>query len=140
MPDVYVEEFLYRGRPPGDDREPSWHLILGAASTDGFGESRVDTRVLNVAQAGAAGWGLPEIIAAINDEALAEVEAKRAEKVVLEETISNEKSLRSKAEFACEAAVQERDAAVSALLAANARIEALEADKAALEDSLAAGD
>lgn len=76
---VYVEEFLYRGRPPNDLRPPAWHIVL----FENVGESEVDkqphyrSHTLNVTQAEAAGYPLPKLIDAINSEALKEIERMR---------------------------------------------------------------
>lgn len=84
---IYVEEFLYRGRAPEAADPPAWHLQLTSVGTDDFGAPIRSTRTLNMSQAAEAGWALPDIIAAINADALREVETAQARAEALE--ISN---------------------------------------------------
>src|SRR3954454_8329019 len=81
---IYVEEFLYRGRAPDAAEPPAWHLQLTSLGTDDFGAPIRSTRTLNMSQAAEAGWALPEIIAAINADALREVEAAQGRVEALE--------------------------------------------------------
>jgi hypothetical protein len=76
---IYIDEFLYRGRAPGSAEEPAWHLVLASAGEDDFGRPTRAVRTLGMAEARAAGWGLPEVIAAINAGLAAEIETKRSE-------------------------------------------------------------
>jgi hypothetical protein len=75
---IYVHEFLYRGRAPGSTEPPAWHLILASDAKDEMGRNVAPGPALSMAQATAAGWGLPEIVAAINADLLAEAETLRA--------------------------------------------------------------
>lgn len=84
----WIEGFVYRGRPPsgpGSDLEPAWHAEIGEQSDHPAGDgrkTREPIQTLNMAQAEAAGWGLPEALQAINAEMIKyanELEAKVAE-------------------------------------------------------------
>ena len=81
---IFIHEFLYRGRPEGAAEPPAWHLTLVSTGTNDFGETVRSEKTLTMAEAQAAGWDLPEIIAAINAETLIELDAKRAEVVALQ--------------------------------------------------------
>ncbi|WP_303831973.1 hypothetical protein [Asticcacaulis taihuensis] len=77
---LYVEEFLWRGRPEGSDLPSGWHLIVGAKSVDGFGVERIDlSQALTPEQAEAMGFPLENIIAGINADALKQVDALAAQ-------------------------------------------------------------
>lgn len=77
---VYLDEFLYRGRPEGSDQPPAYHVILGSVTRDGFGKTVVTTSdALTPEQAEAAGFPLPAALAAINAGAMAENALLRAE-------------------------------------------------------------
>ncbi len=86
---IYIEEFLYRGRAAGSAEEPAWHLVLASTGEDDFGQPTIATRTLNMAEAEAASWGLPEIIAAINAELMAEVDTKRSEVQALAQELAD---------------------------------------------------
>ena len=75
---VHIHEFLYRGRE-GSAEPPAWHLTLASTGENDFGEPVRSERTLNMTQAADAGWDLPDIIAAINADALVEIEGKRSE-------------------------------------------------------------
>lgn len=85
---AYFYEFLYRGRPEGSVEAPAWHVVLGASGNDTFGRPYHDEATLSVAQAEAAGWALPTVLAAINTDALKEVERLRLENAELHELFS----------------------------------------------------
>lgn len=76
---VHIHEFLYRGQPENSGEPPAWHLTLVSAGANDFGEVVRSEKTLNMAQAAEAGWGLPEVIAAINSELMAELDGKREE-------------------------------------------------------------
>lgn len=77
---AFVHEFMFRGRAPGDVQPPAWHVILGDNITDPFGNSKfVDSGALTPAQAAAAGFPLPALLAAINTATMAQVTSLRAE-------------------------------------------------------------
>lgn len=76
---VHVHEFLYRGRPEGSDAPPAWHLTLVSTGVNDFGETVRSEKTLNMAQAAEAGWRLPDIIAAINTDLMAELDGRRDE-------------------------------------------------------------
>jgi hypothetical protein len=88
---VHIHEFLYRGRPEGSAEPPGWHLTLVSLGENDFGEPARSERTLNMAEAKAAGWGLPEVIAAINADVLADLERTRADMVVLREELERAK-------------------------------------------------
>jgi hypothetical protein len=106
---IYIEEFLFRGRAPGEAREPAWHVTLAEeVEIEGIGQRRF-TRQLGVAAAAAAGWTLPDVIAAINAEALAEAEAGRAALAELEQV----REAKAAAEADRDRALVERDRAMA---------------------------
>jgi hypothetical protein len=113
---LYIYEFLYRGRPEGSDQPPAWHLQLGSDVKDELGREPRPGPAMGMAQADKNGWKLPEIIAAINADALAVADGLRAD------NDAKDQELR-----------QERDARISA----EAEVEALRT-KAASDDTIAA--
>jgi hypothetical protein len=76
---LYVYEFLYRGRPEGSDQPQAWHLRLGSDVKDELGREPRPGPAMGVGQAQKNGWELPDVIAAINADALAANEAKDRE-------------------------------------------------------------
>jgi len=72
---LYVYEFLYRGRSDGSE---AWHLQLGQKGTDAFGAELPVGPMMTMEQATAAGYCVPEILSAINTQVLAEHEALTA--------------------------------------------------------------
>lgn len=87
-PNLYVEEYLYRGRPPSSGAPGEHHLILGCEIADGFGGMTTHHRgPLTMADAEALGWPLAKITDAISGEtadalqkATAELTAVRSER------------------------------------------------------------
>ena len=77
MSDVFLYEFLYRGRPGGEARAASWHVILGQFVTPpGGGAGQfVASAALTPAQAAAAGFPLERVLAGMEAAALAERDA-----------------------------------------------------------------
>lgn len=90
MSALHFEEFLYRGRPEGDPREPAWHVVLleNLGTSTVSKQAHYERHTLNMAQAEAAGYPLPKLIADINAEALKEIERLRGEIGKLEAKIS----------------------------------------------------
>lgn len=89
---IFVEEFLYRGREPGSAEPPAWHLQLTSLGTDDFGDPIRATRTLNMAQAEAAGWPLPQILSAINAEVMRAAEAARLRTEELEARLAEQEA------------------------------------------------
>lgn len=92
---LYIYEFLYRGRAPGSVEKPAWHLILASDMKDELGREPQPGFAMTMEQAKAKGFGLPEIVGAINAEILGEVETLRAERIVKDaeiETLTAEKA------------------------------------------------
>ncbi len=91
MGKVHFEEFLYRGRSEGDTREPAWHVVLleNVGTSDLHKQTVWHHHTLNIAQAEAAGWPLPEIIKTINIDALKECELLRREVIELRQKIEH---------------------------------------------------
>jgi len=79
----YLYEFLYRGRAPGDETAPAWHVQIETRLDAGGDRVVPHVRTLNVAQATKEGWDLKKIGAAINTDALAELEQLREEVALL---------------------------------------------------------
>lgn len=110
MSEPYFHEFMWRGRRPGDPTPPAFHIGLSADVPDPFGgPPQPADRILNMRQAEEAGWGLPEAIAAINAEALREVEALREQ---VEQLTAERDEARTRADALAQ--LRARDAAVVA--------------------------
>lgn len=86
-PDIYVEEFLFRGRRKDDDRPTGWHVILGLEGTDPLGRPYPSMQMMNSDQAIAKGWDVPQIIAEINQELAGDLEAQRAKVSAMEQAV-----------------------------------------------------
>ena len=109
---IYLDEFLYRGRAPGDDRAPAWHVVLGSVGTDAFGRPFRDTTApLTPDAALALGYDLPAILAAINTETLRECETLRAKAAEDEQRIAALDTAVKDATALYEQALKERAAA-----------------------------
>lgn len=77
---IFLEEFLYRGRPPDATEPPAYHVVLGDVVRDAFGRTLLTTSgALTPDQAAAAGFPLPAVIAAIDAGLMAENAALRGE-------------------------------------------------------------
>jgi hypothetical protein len=80
----YLYEFLWRGRPPGEDdaydeNPAAWHVQIEQRLALGKNEGAIPhVRTLNMTQAIAAGWDLKKISGTINAATLAELEVARA--------------------------------------------------------------
>ena len=67
---LYLEEFLYRGRPDG--QTPAYHMVLGDAGVDAFGNPSLSlSGPLTPAQAEALGFPLSAVADAINTGTMA---------------------------------------------------------------------
>lgn len=139
---IFLYEFLYRGRPGGSAEPPAWHLILGSATVNDFGKSQIAAGdAMSVTQAKEAGWGLPEIVAAINADVLVETEAQRVLNVAQAAKISEQAEALEQQTAAIEtastanrklaASIEDRQ---SALAKAEARIATLTDAVAVAED------
>lgn len=88
--DPYLYEFLFRGRAPGDDTPAAWHVKIETRVEVGGGHVVPHERILNMQQAIDEGWDLKKIGAAINTDALSELEDVRSKVAVLEEENSDQ--------------------------------------------------
>lgn len=67
MAEIFVEEFLYRGKPAGDPDGPAWHVVLASVDQDGFGRVAITRNgPMGVDAATALGYPLPKILDAVN--------------------------------------------------------------------------
>lgn len=79
MVEEWIEEFLYRGRPPsgsGSALAPAWHVVIGQQVDSPFGNEEKSRRLvgpLTLDQSETLGWPLDGIIAGINGEAVKRV-------------------------------------------------------------------
>jgi hypothetical protein len=143
---LYVYEFFYRGRAPGSAEPPAWHLILASDAKDEFGRTPPPGLAMSMAQAKAAGWGLPEIVKAINADLLAEAEALRAARAAGEAEFETEKRRADELTMVCERqageieAMRAQTAALELRLAEASAVAALESRLADIERRLAARD
>lgn len=80
MSDLFLYEFLYRGRPPGAAEPPAWHVVLAqSVPLPGGGPAQiVASAALSPAQAEAAGFPLPTLLSAIGSAVMADRDAKAA--------------------------------------------------------------
>lgn len=77
---LFVEEFLYRGKPPGSVELPAWHVVLGDAVTDAFGNQAISlSGPLTPARAETLGYSLAAVIADLNAGIAASADALRVE-------------------------------------------------------------
>lgn len=88
----WIEEFLYRGRPPSgadSDKAPAFHVVIGQQVDSPFDAEQKQRRVIgpvSLEAAEQAGWTFDEIIAEMNADAIkrcdeldADCKAKEAE-------------------------------------------------------------
>jgi hypothetical protein len=93
--ETWLEEFLYRGRPPsgpGSELAPDFHVILGRQAPDPLnpGSMRRELSLpLTPAQAAALGFVLPELISTINSAGLDRVRALEAENETLTASVAD---------------------------------------------------
>lgn len=88
-PQFYIEEFLYRGRRKDDTRPTGWHIIIGVEGNDPLGRPYPPMPIMASGQAIEQGWDIPEILAEINAETLADLEAERASARTLSNQLSS---------------------------------------------------
>lgn len=79
--ELWVEEFVWRGRPPGSAQPSGWHVVIGMISQDNGKPLYSDP--LTPAQAEQAGFSLAEIIKGLNTDAMQERDALRVERDAL---------------------------------------------------------
>lgn len=125
---IYVDEFLFRGRPANSADAPAWHVQLGVQQDDGFGGLTTSFKLFNMADAEAAGWPLPAIISAINADTLKISEQLTVDKTALQATIATMQA----------AADESAASGQTAADAANAQISDLTAQLATAQTALAA--
>ena len=88
MADLYIHEFLFRGKPDG---ATEFHVYLGAVVADPFtGEpgEPILKGPLTLAEAEALGFPLPTILEAVNKQALDELAKAREEIAALQAEIA----------------------------------------------------
>lgn len=77
--EVWIEEFLFRGRPPsgpGSDQPPAWHVVVGKQADSPLDPGNMVRKTFgpySIEQAEAEGWPLPQVLAEINAEAVKRV-------------------------------------------------------------------
>jgi hypothetical protein len=77
---AWVEEFLWRGRPPGSGLEPTWHVLLGAIVDDGHGgKAAIIKGPLSPEEAEKLDWPLNRVIEAVNHRTMVEHDRLRGE-------------------------------------------------------------
>lgn len=121
---VHIEEFVYRGRPAGSDQPGSWHIrLMAMGGSDDFGGPipAALSDPLTPEDAAARGYPLPEVLAAINADALAQVTALRASADTLTATLAAERAAGADKVSALQSqlAAAEADAARAASAAAD---------------------
>jgi uncharacterized protein (DUF1800 family) len=97
---IYLEEFLYRGRPPGSDQEPAYHIVLGVVGQDAFGKSTLATSgALTPEQAMEHGITLPAVLDAVNADlidqnaALKATKEAQAQRIVELEALASQRAM-----------------------------------------------
>lgn len=76
MDEFWIEEFLYRGRPKGDERPPAYHVVLGHKMIDGFNRPHLSlSDPMTPEQAEAMGYSLPTLLESINKDLMVEIES-----------------------------------------------------------------
>lgn len=101
---AYIYEFLYRGQASGSGKQPSWHVVL-AEEVTAMGETRLVTKgPMTPAEASALGHDLPDILSAINTEAMADRDSARA-------ALAEAEKQRDEVQIAHDAVKAERDTA-----------------------------
>lgn len=119
--EIYIDEFLYRGRSKSDDIPPAWHIVLGSVGIDGFGnKTRSLNGPLNETQATAAGYTLASIIPALNIDTLKahdELQAINATQIQQIDDLQNRLAMSNEANTALQTeynySMQANDAAVA---------------------------
>lgn len=116
---AYVQEFLYRGRCMANepDLQPAYHVVLGEFATV-LGETKCHLSApMTPAQAEAAGFALPAILADINQQTLAALEAANAQVAQLQQEAAESAAQLQQAADAHAAQLQALTAQLAALQA-----------------------
>ncbi|TPK65563.1 hypothetical protein FJ546_10280 [Mesorhizobium sp. B2-4-19] len=100
----YIEEFLYRGRRRDDDRPTGWHVIIGVEGTDPLGRNYPPMGIM-AAEAIEKGWDIPQVIAEINTEVLADLENEPAKVLDLQASLNAKEAELNAIRIAMETAV-----------------------------------
>jgi hypothetical protein len=80
MMEDWIEEFLYRGRPPtgpDSDTPPAFHVIIGQQVDSPFGDGEKQRRMLGpmtLAKAADLGHNLTGIVEGINEAAISRID------------------------------------------------------------------
>lgn len=132
--DQWIEEFLFRGRPPsgpGSDMPVEYQVTIQQQVENPFDPSLAPTRrsigPLTPAAAAELGWDLTTIIKGLNANALAEIEAVRAENRKLKEEKESATSHIAKLEAALNDAVAIEEIAAKKLAQVEAEAAAAQA-------------
>lgn len=81
---AYLYEFLYRGQPVASLQPSAWHVILAVPATDAFGAATLAlSPAMTPGQAADQGINLPDILASINANVMADLAVARAQIEVL---------------------------------------------------------
>ncbi len=132
----YVFEVLYRGRPAGSTEPPAYHVILAVDDVDAFGNpTHVESPALNIEQAAAQGYKLPDLLAELNATTAASLEACVKERDALK---MERDDLSSKLTAASQSALDNAKRAqelASSLMAMTAERDALNVKLAAVQSS-----
>lgn len=133
-PDIYIEEFLFRGRRKDDDRPTGWHVILGLEGSDPLGRPYPPMAMMNSAQAVEAGWDVPQILAEINSEVMAELEQERTKTAKLQD----DADLKASELLAAKAEIEDlKNQAIAVAKAAEMEAERIRAEKEASDAAAA---
>ncbi|HVI28872.1 hypothetical protein [Hansschlegelia sp.] len=106
----YVEEFVYRGRPPSSELQPAWHVRLGSETPSAFGgEPTIElTQPMMVTEAEAAGWPLDDILGAVAAAATVRADTLAAQLAAAREAADEAEMLRDQLAQANETIAQLR--------------------------------
>lgn len=100
----WIEEFLYRGRPPSgpdSDKAPAFHVVIGQQVDSPFGDGTKQRRTvgpMSLEAAEAAGRTFDEIVEAMNGDAIKHCAAMDAKVAELETELATVKQAQAVAE------------------------------------------
>lgn len=91
---IWIEEFLFRGRPsigPGSESSAAYHVVLHKRTVSAFDDTKFTDEVMMLTpdKAESAGWSLATILNGINAEAVSEVSVLRARVLELEAQVNS---------------------------------------------------
>lgn len=91
MADLYLYEFLFRGRAPGATEPPDYHVILAQDTVDPFtGQPTTNTSLaMTPEQAKARGFDIPAVVAAIDTGTMAENTALKDQVATLQSQVAD---------------------------------------------------